>query len=550
MKRSEAKPALPAWIFIVTDLALIGAGAVIALRSEEPLTVGTVIAVVACVSLGAIAGLIPLVARYERQKNQILDERQRVLEGMAQTLAASAEQISIATSSLHQINEAAQKNIQQAAQLPNKLQDKVAQLQDQIAAIRLGDTDKLETAAARLAKAAAELAKHESAANQHAAGAQATLAKLSEGAEAIVRAQAAAVAALEAKLAELDAKLKSAGARTRASAAALTPVTPADTPSVAETVNPLATEITTPAAPTSAGAAPAALANETPQPAAEPIIPFAEHAVTTPIEATSAAPAETATVAPKRPRKPRQKETPVPSVQTEQPAIPEAALGTTTVIAAVVATETPPPAETETAVPAPKEATTPSPAPEPSAKNEHSLDPAPSTAPVEPTAAAPAPVEPASAEPPAPSSPSAASSPEPEASAPTAVVEPAPRKRAPRKAQPDPEPSLDLPLEDTGGVAVPGTVERTISSDGATRLIATSYIGIGNRLFIRGEGPGLSWDQGVPLQFVSIGKWRWETNEANAPIRFKLLKNDEQECSALGEKTLEPGHLHELSAQF
>ncbi|MFM7751986.1 MAG: hypothetical protein ACKPB0_16380, partial [Opitutaceae bacterium] len=223
MKRSEAKPALPAWIFIVTDLALIGAGAVIALRAEEPLTVGTVIAIVACVSLGAIAGLIPLVASYERQKNEILDARQRVLEGMAQTLAASAEQISIATSSLHQINEAAQRNLQQAAQLPQKLQDKVTQLQDQIAAIRLGDTDKLETAAARLAKAAAELAKHEAAANQQAASSQAAITKLTEGAEAIVRAQAAAVAALEAKLAEIDTKLKSTSTRTRASAAAPTP---------------------------------------------------------------------------------------------------------------------------------------------------------------------------------------------------------------------------------------------------------------------------------------------------------------------------------------
>jgi hypothetical protein len=54
----------------------------------------------------------------------------------------------------------------------------------------------------------------------------------------------------------------------------------------------------------------------------------------------------------------------------------------------------------------------------------------------------------------------------------------------------------------------------------------------------------------VPLQFVSIGKWRWETNDATAPIRFKLYKNDEHECVALGEKTLAPGHLHELVAAF
>jgi hypothetical protein len=149
---------------------------------------------------------------------------------------------------------------------------------------------------------------------------------------------------------------------------------------------------------------------------------------------------------------------------------------------------------------------------------------------------------------PSPAPPAAAPAPTPTPET-APVAEPVPRKRVPRKPQPDPEPSLDLPLEDAGGAGL-GSIERTISSDGATRLIATAYIGIGNRLFIRGEGAGLSWDKGVPLQFVSIGKWRWETNEAAAPVRFKLYKNDEQECTALGEQVLEPGHLQEMSAQF
>ena len=93
-------------------------------------------------------------------------------------------------------------------------------------------------------------------------------------------------------------------------------------------------------------------------------------------------------------------------------------------------------------------------------------------------------------------------------------------------------------------------MEQVISSDGATRLIATSYIGIGNRLFIRGEGPGLSWERGVPLQFVSIGKWRWETPDASAAVRFKLYKNDEVECPGLGTVELEPGHQQEVIAKF
>jgi hypothetical protein len=93
-------------------------------------------------------------------------------------------------------------------------------------------------------------------------------------------------------------------------------------------------------------------------------------------------------------------------------------------------------------------------------------------------------------------------------------------------------------------------MERVLSSDGATRLIVTAYIGIGNRLFIRGTGPGLSWEKGIPLQFVSIGKWRWETNDATSPVEFKLFKNDEQECASLGTLAIDPGYQHEVTASF
>jgi hypothetical protein len=94
------------------------------------------------------------------------------------------------------------------------------------------------------------------------------------------------------------------------------------------------------------------------------------------------------------------------------------------------------------------------------------------------------------------------------------------------------------------------TPEPALSSDGVTRLIVTAYIGIGNRLFIRGEGPGLSWDRGVPLQFVSIGKWRWETADAHQPVAVKLYKNDEIECTAVGEILLKAGHQREVTATF
>jgi len=35
------------------------------------------------------------------------------------------------------------------------------------------------------------------------------------------------------------------------------------------------------------------------------------------------------------------------------------------------------------------------------------------------------------------------------------------------------------------------------------------------------------------MQFVSIGKWRWESAEATAPVKFKLYRNDETEFNGL-----------------
>jgi uncharacterized protein YoxC len=150
----------------------------------------------------------------------------------------------------------------------------------------------------------------------------------------------------------------------------------------------------------------------------------------------------------------------------------------------------------------------------------------------------------------------AASAPEP---APASAPAPAPRKRGPRKPTPAPAaPAPDLVLESPPppdaelplAPVFPEAAEPAVSADGATRLVVTASIGIGNRLFIRGDGPGLGWDKGVPLTFVSIGKWRWETNDASKAVKFKLYKNDETECTALGERSIEPGAQQDLTAAF
>ena len=118
----------------------------------------------------------------------------------------------------------------------------------------------------------------------------------------------------------------------------------------------------------------------------------------------------------------------------------------------------------------------------------------------------------------------------------------APRQRKPKSA----DAVLDLGLT----TEEPEPMQSAPTADGFTRLIATAYIGIGQKLYLRGDGPGLSWEKGVPLQFVSIGKWLWQTADANAPFSAKLYKNDQVECTGLGEITLEPGSLNEVNAGF
>lgn len=117
-----------------------------------------------------------------------------------------------------------------------------------------------------------------------------------------------------------------------------------------------------------------------------------------------------------------------------------------------------------------------------------------------------------------------------------------------RGKRPEPDPSEALGLEFSQTSPDDGAPAVAVSADGSTRLLVTAYIGIGNRLFIRGEGPGLSWDKGVPLQFVSIGRWSWETPDATGPVKFKLYKNDDTEFRGLNPPPLEPGKQMEMTA--
>lgn len=114
---------------------------------------------------------------------------------------------------------------------------------------------------------------------------------------------------------------------------------------------------------------------------------------------------------------------------------------------------------------------------------------------------------------------------------------------APKVVEPAPE---DMFVE-----AVPVEAnKRTRTKKGDTAVIASVFIGIGNKPYVRGNGAGLNWENGVPMEFEEIGKWRWiAPADLEAPVELQLFRND-VDLDSSGKYTLEPGQKLELSPVF
>ncbi|MBM3866733.1 MAG: hypothetical protein FJ381_12750 [Verrucomicrobia bacterium] len=97
------------------------------------------------------------------------------------------------------------------------------------------------------------------------------------------------------------------------------------------------------------------------------------------------------------------------------------------------------------------------------------------------------------------------------ASAPSAA--PAPARPVAALAAPAPVPAP---------TPVPAAARRPV----VTTITARINIGFGNALHLRGEGPGLSWDQGVPMECIAADLWRLNLGESARGYTFKVLVND------------------------
>jgi hypothetical protein len=90
----------------------------------------------------------------------------------------------------------------------------------------------------------------------------------------------------------------------------------------------------------------------------------------------------------------------------------------------------------------------------------------------------------------------------------------------------------DANEDDAAPAAEEAAPSATGSAQPGTALIVNLMIGIGNKPFVRGIGPGLSPDKGVPMQFLGIGRWQWISPDPEAPATVEVWKNDQ---SPLGE---------------
>jgi len=135
-----------------------------------------------------------------------------------------------------------------------------------------------------------------------------------------------------------------------------------------------------------------------------------------------------------------------------------------------------------------------------------------------------------------PSSPSV-TAPEPEAvslSAPDAPIEEETEAADDEEAIEEIE---DASEEEAAPAAVEAAPESASGATG-TALIVNLMIGIGNKPFVRGTGPGLSRDKGVPMSFLGIGRWQWISPDPEAPATVEVWKNDQ---SPMGEALHLPG---------
>jgi len=85
----------------------------------------------------------------------------------------------------------------------------------------------------------------------------------------------------------------------------------------------------------------------------------------------------------------------------------------------------------------------------------------------------------------------------------------------------------EVSIEEVSTEDEESTEVTTTPAGGGTSLTINLMIGIGNKPYVRGTGPGLSQDSGQLMTFLGIGRWQWVSPEPDAPATVEIWKNDQ-----------------------
>lgn len=97
--------------------------------------------------------------------------------------------------------------------------------------------------------------------------------------------------------------------------------------------------------------------------------------------------------------------------------------------------------------------------------------------------------------------------------------------------------------------AAKSPAKKKASLPSKTTIVASVDVGFGNALFLRGDGPGLSWSKGVPLDCKNDSTWEIAMTGLTESFDYKLLINDE--CWDIGDNsTATIGKVNKISPRF
>jgi DNA anti-recombination protein RmuC len=183
----EPAPRLSKTVFLLIDAGLLLTAFIIVYLAKEPYAPLPFVSAVLCVGLAAIIGLIPFLIDYAADSAEyVQQERARIAE-QAQRLNAASESLARAAAQIKAVEEAVHKTAHAAEHLPYRMQEKLAEfnqqlataedeekerLAEELATLRQSESERLAAIASQISQQVTELTALDHAARKSLAAAQ------------------------------------------------------------------------------------------------------------------------------------------------------------------------------------------------------------------------------------------------------------------------------------------------------------------------------------------------------------------------------------------